>query len=394
MENAVIEDDIPDGDSDEESDDIDPRIQAELNQLNLASSEINRLENELDEARTKYRTIVSGASLQMDPIAKDQKRCIQKSREYYKTVAEAKVAQSEALKAARQFQTAMGIYKAAKETVALAERRLCEEEYQGTTQLTSAWQETLNHAVSKIMDAEREKTRSEQEHKQRSKKFAELESRLQVLEKKYSRSIKKARPYFELKSELDVKLMQQKQNVIDLQAAIRCQKQKYTSSLRKLESISEEIHQHRNQRLWAKIPRMPGVGSDGSIDSTFVDLESLNSGCSDTVDDFETESDLSRTNSTSDYVSDIMGDLELSAEAGPSSNASASGHFEDICLSDSEKMGSKTLTECRRSVNCDGGVDGGYNGERTIYERVQEGDQYRDRNKTLVERTWDEVDIS
>lgn len=50
--------------------------------------------------------------------------------------------------------------------------------------------------------------------------------------------------------------------MLDLQAAIRCCKMKYNESLRKLESISEEIHQSRREKIWSKIPRMPGVGAD------------------------------------------------------------------------------------------------------------------------------------
>ena len=43
------------------------------------------------------------------------------------------------------------------------------------------------------MEAEKEKTMSEQEHLRRSKIFVELESKLQTLEKKFKSSIAKAR---------------------------------------------------------------------------------------------------------------------------------------------------------------------------------------------------------
>ena len=54
------------------------------------------------------------------------------------------------MKAARQYQTAVSVYKAARETVALAERRLTENSGSTAAQLTSAWQEMLNHAISKV----------------------------------------------------------------------------------------------------------------------------------------------------------------------------------------------------------------------------------------------------
>jgi len=55
------------------------------------------------------------------------------------------------LKAARQYQAAEGVHRAARETVALAESRLQQESTgAAATTLTSAWQETLNHAIEKV----------------------------------------------------------------------------------------------------------------------------------------------------------------------------------------------------------------------------------------------------
>jgi len=56
------------------------------------------------------------------------------------------------------------------------------------------------------MEAEKEKAQCEENHKKRAAKFAEFESQKILLEKKYAKSIKKARPYFQLKEEMGVKL--------------------------------------------------------------------------------------------------------------------------------------------------------------------------------------------
>ena len=47
--------------------------------------------------------------------------------------------------------------------------------------------------MMQVMESEREKRRSEAEHDRRAAIFAELETRLHHLEKKYKRSIAKAR---------------------------------------------------------------------------------------------------------------------------------------------------------------------------------------------------------
>lgn len=56
-------------------------------------------------------------------------------------------AQGESLKAARQYQSAISVYRAAKETVTLAEERLLQN---GEGNLSAAWQEMMNHATMRV----------------------------------------------------------------------------------------------------------------------------------------------------------------------------------------------------------------------------------------------------
>lgn len=56
-------------------------------------------------------------------------------------------AQIEAQKATQEFQRSVEILRAAKETIALAEERLLEED---SRQFDSAWQEMLNHATQRV----------------------------------------------------------------------------------------------------------------------------------------------------------------------------------------------------------------------------------------------------
>lgn len=49
-----------------------------------------------------------------------------------------------------KFQQANGVYKAAKETVTLAEERLFAGDDRGKILLDAAWQEMMNHATAKV----------------------------------------------------------------------------------------------------------------------------------------------------------------------------------------------------------------------------------------------------
>ena len=59
-------------------------------------------------------------------------------------------AQNEAIRAARQFQTANGNYRAAKEMITLAEQGV--DNSSSTCSLSTAWQETLNHATVRVSE--------------------------------------------------------------------------------------------------------------------------------------------------------------------------------------------------------------------------------------------------
>lgn len=260
-------------DKEDEEEELDPRIKTQLDHLNFSSAEINRLENEIDEARVKYRLTFTEASNKMTQVARKRKKSIQRAREYFGLKEQAKIAQGESLKAARQYQSAIGVYRAAKETVALAEERLIQK---GEIQLSSAWQEMLNHGTIRVMEAEKEKRRSEAQHMKTTTQCAEIDLRLKLLEKKYKGSIAEARPYFELKQQLDIKLQQQKQNVTDLQSAIKETKVKYSQSLKTLEEISMSIHEARRNKIMLMFPRQPGVGAESDHESSTSSLSELN----------------------------------------------------------------------------------------------------------------------
>lgn len=70
------------------------------------------------------------------------------------------------------------IHAAAKETVALAEQRFMSNQHEW--QFDNAWQEMLNHATIKVMDAENQKAASGREHQLRATLFNAAEQKVSV----------------------------------------------------------------------------------------------------------------------------------------------------------------------------------------------------------------------
>lgn len=95
------------------------------------------------------------------------------------------------------------------------------------------------------MDAENQKAECGREHHRRAMLFHDAEKKLLQLEEKHRRSIIKARPYFEVKAQCDQMLATQKERVEYLQQTVKEVKRNYATSLRTLESISNQIHQQR-----------------------------------------------------------------------------------------------------------------------------------------------------
>ncbi|XP_056335709.1 SH3 domain-binding protein 5 [Danio aesculapii] len=286
-----------DSESLEEEEEVDPRIQGELEKLNQSTDNINQWETELEDSRQKFRAVLVEATVKLDEQVKKIGKAVEESKPYWEARRAARQAQVEAQKATQEYQRAIEILRAAKETIALAEERLLEED---SRQFDSAWQEMLNHATQRVMEAEQSRTRSEMEHRETAAKYNAAISHMRQLEKKLKRTINKSRPYFELKAKYYLQLEQLKRRVDERQAKLTQAKAEYRSALRNLETISDEIHERR--RLSAIGPRGRGVGAedDGatSDDITNFKMESdgismisvnLEDGCNGTTSEEDPE---------------------------------------------------------------------------------------------------------
>lgn len=223
---------------------LDPRIQEELEHLNEASAEINRLELQLDDARSGYRKILTESARKLNAQSSQLGGCIEKARPYYEARRLAKEAQQETQKAALSYERAVSMHTAAREMVYVAEQGLMAD---GKNTLDPTWQEMLNHATSKVNEAEEERLRSEREHMRVTHACQEAEARVQMLQKSLKRVIVKSKPYFELKAQFNHILEENKAKVLQLEQHVAKVKTRYSIALRNLEQISEQIHAQRGR---------------------------------------------------------------------------------------------------------------------------------------------------
>ncbi|XP_050714107.1 uncharacterized protein LOC126997092 isoform X2 [Eriocheir sinensis] len=238
---------------------VDPRIQVELERLNTATDTINKLEVDLDEARMLFRQLLSDSTQRIDALAKRLGKCVEQSRPYYEARIQAKQALRETQAAAWRYERASSQHAAAREMVFLAEEGLMEK----GCSFDHTWQEMLNHATSKVNDAEKERMESATEHRRTSALYHEAETRVKALQKELKRAIAKSRPYFELKAAVNQQLEAQKQQVRQLEESVGRAKMTYSQALANLETISDEIH--RNRQCQGLGVRGIGVGADSPL---------------------------------------------------------------------------------------------------------------------------------
>ncbi|XP_077283261.1 SH3 domain-binding protein 5-like [Arctopsyche grandis] len=139
---------------------VDPRVQIELERLNTATDDINKLEVDLDEARLVFRQLLFESNFKIQSLAKKLGGCIDKSRPYYEARFKANKALQEMRATAVLFEKANSAHSAAREMVYLAEQGLS-----GGVPLDPAWQEMLNHATARVNQAEADRASAGARHR-------------------------------------------------------------------------------------------------------------------------------------------------------------------------------------------------------------------------------------
>ncbi|CAH2245388.1 jg12910 [Pararge aegeria aegeria] len=228
---------------------LDPRVQIELERLNTATDEINRLEVELDEARLAFRRLLAEGHLRIQQLTKKLGTSVHKARPYYEARFRANITSQELQAANITYDKANSAHAAAREMVYLAEQGLARlAEGSGGLTLDPAWQEMLNHATHRVNQAESDRAAATVTQRTKAAAHRAATALVQQLQNGLKRHIAKSRPYFEEKARINSALEAQKARIQTLEVQVADAKQKYSSALRNLERISDEIHRHRSRR--------------------------------------------------------------------------------------------------------------------------------------------------
>ncbi|KAH7951764.1 hypothetical protein HPB52_012633 [Rhipicephalus sanguineus] len=267
---------LPDSSDQDDREPLDQRVQFELERLNTATELINKLEIELDEARSNFRLLLSESSQKINQLAKKLGSHVEKARPYYEARMKAKELEDAARKASLRHERATLAHCTARQMVALAEEGLRRQGAQGS--LDPMFQEMLNQATVRVNEAERERVLSRAEQgrlwhacKGQQQTVLDLHHAIKKSIVKASLSARRSLlqlnnlanqhelqllPYFEMKAQLNEALEEQKKRVFHMEEDVMRVKFSYTEALHNLEQISDQMHQNRLL--------MPNSSSSGS----------------------------------------------------------------------------------------------------------------------------------
>lgn len=206
---------------------LDPRIEIKLEELNKWTGKINTLEGHFEQANGQFRNILSESTDRLKQLSNKLGKSINKSRPYYEARDQLIEIHSKCQRAAINYEKACESYLEAKERIKSAEKKFLSFKYQQNNnnynsnhrprhpdnhnhhqnhcchdyngEFDTTWQEKLNQANVKLIEAELMKRESEKVHSQSMKDFQSMKMIVLNLERKLARNLQRSKIYFDEK---------------------------------------------------------------------------------------------------------------------------------------------------------------------------------------------------
>lgn len=176
----------------EDEDVLDPRIGIKLEELNQWTAKINNFEKVFEERNSTYRIILNERTDKLKSLKAKLGKCVDESRPYYDAKEKMIDAQMRCQKAVINYEKSCQAFREAKDLITSTEKR-----FASTNDFDPHWQEKLNQANIRLMEAEKSRKENELFHQHSMRSFRQVEKRVKQLEKQLKSSIKKSKAYFD-----------------------------------------------------------------------------------------------------------------------------------------------------------------------------------------------------
>jgi len=230
-------------DSENDDEELDPRVGGALEELNTATDDINISEKDLESSKKAFKQAMAQVQIDLQQLMqKIGKKNIDKARPYHNALYKARKAHYEARRAAQQYEQASDSQRKSKTLVQKFEKDLMK----GGT-FNPSLQQKLNQATQSVMEADKRKRRAADVHSRTTQNFLEADEELMNLAKTRKKIILKTQPYFSCKERHDKHLLKLKEDLVRHEKGVKSAKDRVKAALKMLEDISGEIHEKRKE---------------------------------------------------------------------------------------------------------------------------------------------------
>eukprot|EP00795_Rhopilema_esculentum_P012751 gene12751-3479_t len=223
---------------------IEIKVKDELDRLNAAIKGINQLGKEASNAETLFQNTMKESFTALEDCAREiGVERIERARPYFNEV---KLVQ----RASKRVHLERELCKRIEENEREAKERAKEAEdccmkMMGNSYVDVDALEALNQAVLDVMNNAFIKASRCHELDKYDKKYTERRKNLAKLQARLRNEIDNARPYYELKNQLNKMLLCKKKRVESIKDGLKSARNVYKASMKKIEEMSEDIHKER-----------------------------------------------------------------------------------------------------------------------------------------------------
>eukprot|EP01147_Barroeca_monosierra_P010385 gene10385-2517_t len=210
---------------------VDPRVEMYLEQMNSAMMDINSLEKEIEDTKSAFEKALS-----------DGEKTITRALPYYKASFMAEQKQEQLQHAIVSFQQWSNKYTSAKKRVATIEKPL-----ENAGQLTEEQAQELNKATMEFVHTDKKRKAAEALHCKLTKELATLEKEKENQLRNRNKTIAKAKLYFSAYERFHKIIQGLKGFLSEKEEMTKSAKNRSKLAMDMLNKISEEIHERRQK---------------------------------------------------------------------------------------------------------------------------------------------------
>ena len=238
----------------------DPRIQNELERMNRSCDDINNLESQLTRNQNDEKRILREGNKRLkDMKLQISDKTVSTARYYYETLQTKKELQMRLNRSAIEFENSRQrkdesrarVVESELEYLKLKESLASQQSDDNGMDPNSRHQhseaiEIINSANELLVKMNIELSQKQSSHKEQLLEFNTIHLRLEEYRRKNNKSIQKALPYFQAKSQYEGKQHDLLATRNFIQDQIKQAKVRYSVALKNLEAISQQIHNMRD----------------------------------------------------------------------------------------------------------------------------------------------------